>query len=86
MNKISSFDSSPSQEHNNEFSSEMHDKIERELLDLKKQLKDTIEENNFLRSVNAVSSKDKKSSSKQHLKLELMEMKKIVNRLTEAVT
>jgi hypothetical protein len=35
--------------------------------------------------VNAVG-KDTKSSSKHHLKLELVEMKKIVNRLTETVT
>lgn len=60
--------------------------MEDELLGIKKQLKETVEENNFLHSLTAVGSKDKKSSSKQHLKLELMEMKKIVNRLTETVT
>lgn len=51
-------------------------------MELKKQLKELVEENNYLRSM---LTKEKKSTSRTHLKLELMEAKKIVSRLSEEI-
>ena len=49
------------------------------MLDLKRQLKDYVEENNLLRGV---IQKEKKSTSRAHLKVELIDAKKIVSRLS----
>jgi hypothetical protein len=49
---------------------------------LKKQVKDLAEENGYVRTL---LTKEKKSTSKAHLKLELFEVKKLVNKLSEAL-
>lgn len=56
---------------------------EKKIFELKRLVKESIDENNYLK---ALPSKEKKPTSRFHLKLELFEVNKLANRLAETVT